>query len=84
MTGQTRGPDRAQDHTRQIASLIDQGYTFRAISIEVGLSLGVVKKRADTIRALLAEHTGDGSWLIKGEKTNVQAARAFLDAGLGA
>ncbi|MEZ4453011.1 MAG: hypothetical protein R3B09_26360 [Nannocystaceae bacterium] len=73
---------KALDHTRAIAALMVEGYSYVQIAERVGLRLGQVKTRVATIRAVLAEHTGDAAWLGK-NTTNVQTGRAFLEAGLG-
>lgn len=75
-------PVKALDHTREIAALMVEGYAYPQIAEQLDLHVGQVKTRVATIRAVLAEHTGDGAWLGK-KFTNVQAGRAFLEADLG-
>ena len=73
------GRTRSFAHADEIAAGVLEGYTFQRIGEGLGYSKMVVSRRLDAVRAWLAEHTRDGIWLNRTERTNVQVARFWLE-----
>ncbi len=70
---------RLWDHSDEIAQLIGQGRSIRYTAEALELSRGVVVNRLGSMRARLAEATGELEWLSAERRTHVQVALAWLE-----
>lgn len=74
---------RHWDRCDEIAQLIGQGRSIQHTADALSVSRGVVVNRMGSMRARLAEVTGEPAWLSPELRTHVQTAQAWLDLAPG-
>ena len=74
---------RLLDHCDEIAALLAEGHTVATMVERLGLSRGGVANRVASMRAHLAELTGETAWLNRKQRTNTQVGQGWLRAVVG-
>lgn len=74
---------RPLDLTRcdEIAELLVDGIPLAEIARRLEMPYTTASRRVETMRRVLAQESGEGAWVDKGERTAIQVGRGWIERG---